>query len=99
MTNNYYGYGECIFEFYWGISDSQYTKHCQMFAKAIKNPHPFVDYFPGLAYGYDSSAIFPCSRPISVSFSKIYFNQFQSYNCFDCPLIEGLHDIELVITE
>jgi hypothetical protein len=101
ITNNTFGTGECIFQFYWAMSLNSSTRDCQMFASAIKNPIPFIyDYAPlAAAESYDSTAVFPCARPINVTFSKIYFNTFHTYSCFGCTLSEGQHPITLVITE
>ena len=104
LTNNAYGENECIFQFDWTASIVRYgVQPCTMSGQAIKNPHPFVDNYPIAARGYDSTATFPCSRPINVTFSELHFDasyiQFSSLPCFGCYITEGQHPITVTITE
>jgi hypothetical protein len=104
LLNNTYGENECIFQLDWTASIVRYgIQPCNMSGQAIKNPYPFVDNYPNAARGYDSTATFPCSLPINVTFSKLYFDasyiQFSTLPCFGCYITEGQHPITVTITE
>jgi hypothetical protein len=100
LRNNTYGYNECIFQLDWyaarfigggGV--------CRIFAQAIKNPYPFLTYLPTQGMFYDSTAVFPCTRPISVTFSSIYFDEFNANSCFGCSPLDGMRPFTVTITE